>query len=89
MARTATTNRARLRPPLFLVVLAALGLAVFVIPLVGLVLETPWTELVGLLTTSTALDALRLSLLASIAALRSASSASTARGTIWASSRAR
>ena len=56
------------RPPAFIVVLAALGLAVFVIPLVGLLARTPWGELTTLLSDETVTDALRLSLIASLGA---------------------
>jgi molybdate transport system permease protein len=48
--------------------LAALGLAVFVIPLVGLLARTPWGELGTLLTDDAVVDALRLSLVASLGA---------------------
>jgi molybdate transport system permease protein len=56
------------RPPTLLIVLAAIGLAFFVVPLVGLVSEVPWSELPVLLTSEVALDALRLSVIASLAA---------------------
>jgi molybdate transport system permease protein len=51
-----------------LVVLAALGLALFVLPLAGLLGRTPWSDLPGLLTSEIAVDALRLSVLTSLAA---------------------
>lgn len=67
---TSTPNRRRVRsrPPLFLVILGGLGLAVFVIPLVGLLARVPWSDLPELLTSDLVLDALRLSLVTSIAA---------------------
>jgi len=56
------------RPPVLLVVLGALGLAVFVVPLLGLLARTPWSELPDLLAGEVVTDALRLSLVTSIAA---------------------
>lgn len=56
------------RPPLVIVLLAGLGLLFFVLPLIGLLFETPWTELPALLTSDIVLDALRLSLIASVLA---------------------
>lgn len=56
------------RPPLFLVGLAAIGLAIFVVPLLGLLARTPWGELPTLLTDDVATDALRLSIVASLSA---------------------
>ena len=43
------------------VVLAAIGVAVAALPLVGVAARTPWSRTVGLLTSETALEALRLS----------------------------
>jgi molybdate transport system permease protein len=54
-------------PPL-LVLLAALGAAFFVLPLVGLLVRAPWGSAWVLLTSPEALTALRLSLLASLSA---------------------
>jgi molybdate transport system permease protein len=51
-----------------MVVLGALGLAVFVVPLLGLLARTPWSELPGLLAGDLVTDALRLSLVTSLAA---------------------
>ena len=56
------------RPPPLLIVLAVLGASLFVLPLVGLLGVTPWSELGNLLTDEVVLDALRLSLLTSVAA---------------------
>jgi molybdate transport system permease protein len=49
------------------VVLGALGLAVFVVPLLGLLVRTPWSALPELLAGEVVIDALRLSMLTSIA----------------------
>jgi len=56
------------RPPVLLIVLGCLGLALFVVPVVGLVGRTPWTELSGLLADDLVTDALRLSIVTSLAA---------------------
>jgi molybdate transport system permease protein len=56
------------RPLALLVVLACLGLALFVLPLAGLLARAPWSDLTLLLTSEVALDALRLSLITSLAA---------------------
>ena len=52
--------------PVVVVVLAALGAAFFVLPLLGLVLRAPWNEAARLLTQPETLAALRLSLIASL-----------------------
>jgi molybdate transport system permease protein len=51
-----------------LMVLAILGLAVFVIPLLGLLARTPWRDLPTLLAGDVVIDALRLSVIASLGA---------------------
>ena len=51
-----------------LAILASIGLLLFVLPLVGLLARTPWTRLVGLLSGEVVTDALRLSLVTSLAA---------------------
>jgi len=56
------------RPPLVLVVLAGAAALLFVVPLVGLLVRTPWSELGDLLTDDVVLDALRLSIVTSVAA---------------------
>ncbi len=56
------------RPPKALVALAALGLAVFVVPLLGLLARTPWRELPALLAADLVTDAIALSLVASLGA---------------------
>ncbi len=53
---------------MFLVVLGVLGLAIFVIPFAGLLARVPWSDLPELLTSDIVVDALRLSMLTSIAA---------------------
>ena len=53
---------------MLLIVLGCLGLALFVVPVVGLVGRTPWTELSGLLADDLVTDALRLSIVTSLAA---------------------
>lgn len=58
----------RTRPPLPLVVLAAMGLLLFTLPLFGLLARTPWARLVDLLSGEVVADALRLSLVTSLAA---------------------
>jgi molybdate transport system permease protein len=50
------------------VVLAAMGAALFAIPLLGLLARTPWRDLPALLSTDVVADALRLSMVASLGA---------------------
>lgn len=64
----APSKRRSRRPPLVLVVLAILGLAVFVIPLLGLLARTPWRDLPTLLAGDVVIDALRLSVITSLGA---------------------
>ncbi|MEA3501419.1 MAG: ABC transporter permease [Actinomycetota bacterium] len=66
--RMSSADRRKRRPPIVLVVLAALGLSVFVIPLLGLLSRTPWRDLPALLTSDVVLDALRVSVIASLGA---------------------
>ena len=61
-------RRIKNRPPGLLVGLAAIGIALFVLPLVGLVARAPWSRLLDLLSTAFVVDALRLSLLTSLMA---------------------
>jgi molybdate transport system permease protein len=56
------------RPPAVLVVLGGLGLAVFLIPLAGLVARTPWSRLGEILSSPVVTDALWLSMISSLAA---------------------
>ena len=51
-----------------MVLLGGAGAAVFVLPLLGLLLRTPWSDLPDLVTSDVVTDALRLSLVSSIAA---------------------
>lgn len=69
MTSSRTRRRSRVgRPPALLVVLGCLGLALFVVPLLGLLSRVPWSELATLLTDDVVVDALRLSLVASVSA---------------------
>ena len=61
-------TRARPAAPVALLVLAAVGAAFFVVPLIGLVLRTPWAVTWDQLRSPEVLTALRLSLLASSSA---------------------
>lgn len=61
-------RRLRQRPPTVLLVLAAIAVLLFVLPLVGLLSRTPWSRLGELLTSDIVLDALRLSFISSLAA---------------------
>ncbi|HET7466791.1 MAG TPA: ABC transporter permease [Candidatus Dormibacteraeota bacterium] len=58
----------RERAPFAIVLLAAAGAAFFVLPLLGLVVRTPWGDAPRELLSPAALDALRLSLVASVSA---------------------
>ena len=54
--------------PLLVAVLAAAGVMLFLLPLVGLLSRTPWADLPSLLIDEVVLDALRISLLSSVLA---------------------
>ncbi|HLZ93758.1 MAG TPA: ABC transporter permease [Candidatus Dormibacteraeota bacterium] len=56
----------RERAPLWIAVLATIGAAFFILPLVGLVVRTPWGDALGSLTSPDTLNALKLSLIASL-----------------------
>ena len=58
----------RARPPLPLVVLAGVAVALFIAPLAGLLERTPWRELPRLLAGDIVFEALRLSAISSVAA---------------------
>jgi molybdate transport system permease protein len=58
----------RSRPPLVVIVLAMIGVALFAIPLVGLLARTPWRQLPSLFSSAVVVDALRLSLISSFSA---------------------
>lgn len=68
ITRSPKLRQVRNRPPLLLAILASIGLLLFVLPLVGLLARTPWTRLVGLISGDVVTDALRLSLVTSLAA---------------------
>jgi molybdate transport system permease protein len=61
-------RRSQRRPAPVLVVLGCLGLLVFAIPLAGLLARTPWSRLPELLSGDVVTDALRLSVVTSLAA---------------------
>lgn len=61
-------NRAERRPPAFVVGAAAAAVAFFAIPLVGLVQRADWANIWADLSTDEAREALRLSLVSSVAA---------------------
>src|SRR2546429_9710510 len=65
-----TRSRRRLQSsaPFLIVILAGAGAAFFIIPLLGLLLRTPWTSAWHQLGSPEVLAALRLSLLASLSA---------------------
>src|SRR5438067_1743540 len=54
--------------PVAVMALAAIGMAFFVLPLVGLVLRAPWGDAVRSLSAPETLEALKLSLIASLSA---------------------
>lgn len=56
------------RPPVILVLLAAVGVSLFLLPLVGLVQRAPWGSVGEILLRPSTRDALRLSLVSSTAA---------------------
>jgi len=62
-------RRRRPGPGAVLVGLAAVGMALFVLPLAGLVLRTPWARTAAIVTDPAFIAALRLSLVASLASL--------------------
>ena len=62
------SRRTRSRPPLAVAILAALAVAFFAVPVVGLLQRAPWSELSDDLTDPVVRDALRLSLVCSLGA---------------------
>jgi molybdate transport system permease protein len=58
----------RRRPPGFALALAAVATAFFALPIIGLLQRAPWSELWGDLAADATVDALRLSLVCSLAA---------------------
>lgn len=61
-------RRPPVRAPVPLVLLGTIGALVFLVPLAGLLARTPWSDLPELLTTDVVADALRISLVTSLAA---------------------
>ena len=68
MSASPAARRGSRRPPAPILVLAGLGLALVLLPLLGLIGRTPWTELSAILSRPVVTEALRLSLLTSVAA---------------------
>src|SRR2546430_17440920 len=56
----------RERAPIWIAILAVIGAAFFVVPLLGLVVRTPWVDALRSLTSTDTLEALKLSLIASL-----------------------
>jgi molybdate transport system permease protein len=56
----------RERVPIVVVGLAAIGAAFFIVPLIGLIVRSPWGDAVTALTAPETLEALKLSLIASL-----------------------
>ncbi len=65
---TASRRRGTRRPPILLVMLGGFGLLFLLIPLMGLLGEVAWSDLPELLGRPVVVDAMRLSLLSSVAA---------------------
>jgi len=61
-------SRVPQRPPAALVVLGVVGAAFFALPIVALLARAPWGDLGELITSDVVLDALRISLISSVAA---------------------
>jgi molybdate transport system permease protein len=68
-ASTVTGDATGVAPPRAAVALGVLALTVLVLPLVGLTVRTPWGQVGALVTDPVVLQALRLSVLSSLAAL--------------------
>lgn len=62
-------RRYSVRTPAGIALLAFIGIAFFIIPLIGMLARTPWPRLGDLLGGSLALDALRLSIISSLVAV--------------------
>ncbi|MEU9858306.1 ABC transporter permease [Streptomyces sp. NPDC047974] len=69
MRRAGTRTTSGARPPLALALPALLGVAFLALPLVGILVRTEWSELVGHLGSPGTVEALKLSLLVSFWAL--------------------
>ena len=65
---TVSARRARRGPPTSALVLGAVAVLFFALPVVGLLQRAPWSDVWDDLTADTTLDALRLSLVCSLAA---------------------
>lgn len=63
-----SSRRTKRPPPLALVILAGLGVLLFVIPVFGLLAQVPWREFGSLISEPFVVEALRLSLFASVGA---------------------
>jgi len=59
----------RTRTPWPVIALAVSGVVFFIVPVAGLLAETPWSDLPALLVSDVVLDALRISLIASFSAV--------------------
>lgn len=62
------SRRGRRRPPVVVVLLAMLTVSLFALPLVGLLLRVPWSDLGATLSTHDSLEAMRLSLICTLSA---------------------
>lgn len=58
----ATSRSVTRRPPLFVVIPALMGLAVFIVPIAGILVRTPWSDLPTLISSTIVVDALVLSI---------------------------
>src|ERR1700693_6634267 len=58
----------RERVPIVVAVLAAIGAAFFILPLIGLIVRSPWGDAVNSLGAPETIEALKLSLIASLSA---------------------
>jgi molybdate transport system permease protein len=67
--RTTTGTATGVAPPRAAVALGLVALALLVLPLIGLTVRAPWTQVGALVTDPVVLQALRLSLVSSLAAL--------------------
>lgn len=56
------------RTPIAIIALSAAGVALFLLPIIGLIGRTSWTDLPSLLTRDLVVDAIRLSIVASVGA---------------------
>jgi molybdate transport system permease protein len=63
-----SSARSGRRPPAAAIVVAAVAIAFFTLPIVGLLRRAPWSEIWGQLSDPVTTDALRLSLICSLAA---------------------